>query len=233
MSSRARFQPTLPAPTIRTYISLSGNPFEADLAPHRRLEQLDRGLRRADRLKSLLRVPARPRRVEHAHHDPLHVEAALRDLRDDQIGVVSIRGGDESVRLLDPAGEEGVDLERGALGEAAPALLPPTGLAALEQRDGLGVLVQDRDLVALGEHRVGDGAAYASAADDQNEHSRSTLVKAECSGPSRSHAFACPFFTRRRRGEDDLAGGLLDDVASGVADKAVTRPAPPAEDRSP
>src|SRR5918996_3787113 len=106
MSSRARFQPTLPAPTIRTYMALSGNPFEADLAPHRRLEQLDRGLRRADRLKPLLGVPARPRRIEHAHHDPLHVEAAPGDLRDDQVGVVSIRGGDESVRLLDPGREQ-------------------------------------------------------------------------------------------------------------------------------
>src|SRR5918999_4803313 len=93
ISSRARFQPTLPAPTISTYMALPRHPFEANLASHGRLEQLDRRLRRADRLQALLGIPARPGGVEHPHHDTLDVEAALRDLGDHQVGVVAVRGG--------------------------------------------------------------------------------------------------------------------------------------------
>ena len=47
-------------------------------------------------------------------------------------------------------------------------------LAPVEQRDGLGVLVEHGDLVALGEHRLGDRRAHAAAADDQDEHEAHT-----------------------------------------------------------
>ena len=76
----------------------------------------------------------------------------LRDLRDHEVGVVAVGRGDEGVRPLDSGGEQGVDLERGALGELAAALLPAVGLAPIEQRDGLGILVEHGDLVALFKH---------------------------------------------------------------------------------
>src|SRR3954453_7311903 len=91
MSSRARFQPTLPAPTIRTYIALPRHAFEADLAADRRLEQLDRGLGGTHGLEPLLGVPLGARGVENSHHHSLHVEAAASDLGDHQVGVVPVR----------------------------------------------------------------------------------------------------------------------------------------------
>src|ERR671914_759856 len=175
ISSRARFQPTLPAPTISTYMALSRHPFEADLASYGRLEQLDRRLGGTHRLEALLGVPARPGGVEHPHHDPVDLEAPPRDLRDHKVGVVAVRRGDEGVRLLDPGRQQCVDLERRALSEASAALLPAGRMAALEQGDGLGVLVEDGDLVPLREHGVGDRAAHAPATDDQNEHPACTL----------------------------------------------------------
>ena len=80
----------------------SRDPFEADLAAHRGLEQLDRDLGGTDRLQALLRVPLGARRVEHAHDDLLDVEAALGDLGDHEVGVVAVGGGDEGVGALDP-----------------------------------------------------------------------------------------------------------------------------------
>src|SRR5918999_100103 len=177
ISSRARFQPTLPAPTIRTYMALSGHPFEADLASHGRLEQLDRRLGGAHRLEALLGVPARPGGVEHPHHDPLDLEAAPRDLRDHQVGFVPARGGDEGARLLDAGRQQRVDLERRALREAPAALLPAGRVTALEQGDGLRVLVEDGDFVPFREHGVGDRAPHAPATDDQNEHPACTLPR--------------------------------------------------------
>ena len=106
------------------HVHAAGHPLEADLAAHGGLEQLDRGLGGADGLQALLGVPARPGRVQHAHHHALDVEAALGDLGDDEVGVVAVGGGDEGVGLLDPGREQRVDLERRALGEAPAALLP-------------------------------------------------------------------------------------------------------------
>src|SRR4051794_34549923 len=97
ISSRARFQPTLPAPTIRTYTALPRHAFEANLPPDRGLEQLDGGLGGADGLEPLLGVPLRPRGIEYAHHHALHVEAAAGDLGDHEIGVVAVGGGHEGV----------------------------------------------------------------------------------------------------------------------------------------
>src|SRR4051812_470712 len=97
ISSRARFQPTLPAPTIRTYMALSRDPFEADLPADRRLEELDRSLGGTDGLEALLGVPLGARGVEHADHHALHVEAAASDLGDHEVGVVAVRGGHEGV----------------------------------------------------------------------------------------------------------------------------------------
>src|SRR4051794_37882932 len=124
ISSRARFQPTLPAPTIRTYMALSRDPFEADLPPHRRLEQLDGGLGGADGLEALLGVPLGARGVEHPHHHALHVEAAPGDLGDHQVGVVAVGGGHERVCLLDAGLAQGIDLEGGTDREAPAQVLP-------------------------------------------------------------------------------------------------------------
>src|SRR4051794_39862627 len=87
-SSRARFQPTLPAPTTITYtpavLSCGG-------VERGSLDEIDRVLRRTDRVQSLLGVPGGAARIEHAHDDARDVEAALRDLRDHEIGVVPVR----------------------------------------------------------------------------------------------------------------------------------------------
>ena len=112
------------------------------MSADRGLEELDGGLGRADGLEALLGIPAGAGRVEHANHHPLDIEAAPRDLRDHEVGVVAVGGGDEGVRPLDSRGEQGVDLERGALRELAAALLPAVWLAPVEQCDGLGVLVE-------------------------------------------------------------------------------------------
>src|SRR5680860_1176702 len=117
LSSRARFQPTLPAPTISAYISrssarivpvlaktcgrqagaspveerpLAADPLEPHLPAHRGLEQLDRRLGGAHGLQSLLGVPPGATRVEHTHNHAVHLEAALGDLGDHQVGVVAV-----------------------------------------------------------------------------------------------------------------------------------------------
>src|SRR5215218_1945021 len=106
ISSRARFQPTLPAPTTSAYTlpapSMSaGYALEADLATNGGFEQLDRGLRRTDRLEPLLGVPLGPARIEHAHDHAVDIEAALSDLGDHEVGVLTVGRGDEGVCLLD------------------------------------------------------------------------------------------------------------------------------------
>src|SRR3954466_3273914 len=154
---------------------LTGHSLEADLAAYGGLQQLDRGLGRTDGLQALLRVPAGPGRVEHPDDHALDIEAALGDLGDDEVGVVAVGRRYERVRLLDTGGEQRLDLQGGALGEAPAALLPALVLAALEQRDRLRVLVEDRDLVPLLEHRVRDRRPHATASNNQYKHSRSTL----------------------------------------------------------
>src|SRR3954451_4206649 len=118
MSSRARLSPTFPAPAMRTYTRRS------PLPERRRLDHVDGRLGGRDDVEALLGVPGRPARVEHAGHDLGDVEAPLGDLGDHEVGVVAVRGGDDHVGVLDARLEEGVDLERGAHGEASAAILP-------------------------------------------------------------------------------------------------------------
>src|SRR4051812_6528883 len=106
ISSRARFQPTFPAPTTTTYMELRR-------LQHGVLELRDRDLGRTHGLQPLLLVPRRTRGVEHAHHDVVDPEALLRDLRDDEVGVVAVGGGDERVGAVDAGLDQRVDLERG------------------------------------------------------------------------------------------------------------------------
>ena len=123
-------------------------------------------------MQALALVPLGPQRVEDAGDHGRHLVAALGDLGDDDVGVVAVGGGDEGVGLLDPRGDQRVGLEAGAdrelPAEVLPALLEPD----LEPGVGLGVLVEAGDLVALTQHRPGDGGADAAAADDQDEHWR-------------------------------------------------------------
>src|SRR5204863_4667288 len=105
----------------------------------------------------------------------IDVEAAPGDLGDHEVGVVAVGGGDEGVGLLDSGLEERVDLERGADGEAAADLLPGLGLVPVEEGYGLGVLVEHRDFVALGEHLLGDRGTDPAATHDEYEHSWPTI----------------------------------------------------------
>src|SRR5690606_21551502 len=89
-SSRARFQPTLPAPQTITYTAASSGSY--GIPQRGLLDEVDRVLRRADRVQALLGVPVGARRVEHAHDDARHLEAALGDLRDHEVRVVAVGG---------------------------------------------------------------------------------------------------------------------------------------------
>src|SRR4051794_19384967 len=101
ISSRARFQPTLPAPAMTTYMALH--------LLERALEHLDRVARRTDRVQALLGVPLRAGRIHDTHDDTWHLIVLCSDLGDRQVGVVAVRGGDEHVRVLDPGLAQGVD----------------------------------------------------------------------------------------------------------------------------
>src|SRR2546423_9116237 len=114
MSSRARFQPTLPAPAMITYTG----PLTSSWRQHQILGLVDRHLRRADREQPLLGVPAGAARIRDPHHDARNLEPALRDLSDDQVRVVTTRGGQEHVGLLDARLDEPVDLQCGPDREA-------------------------------------------------------------------------------------------------------------------
>src|SRR3954466_1486574 len=117
-SSRARFQPTLPAPTTMMYISVPSldGPALGALA-HGALEHVDRDPGRADGVQALALVPLGAQRVEDAGDHGRHLVAFLGDLGDDDVGVVAVGGGDERVGVLDPGRLQGLRLEAGADGE--------------------------------------------------------------------------------------------------------------------
>src|SRR4051794_37276558 len=129
-SSRARFQPTLPAPAMITYTRRSrsrvaGAADRGLRLPERRpLELVDGDRRRADGLQPLLGVPGRAPWIEHAGDDLGDLEALLGDLRHHEVRVVPVGGGDEHVRLGDARLLERLHLERRADGEAPAGRLP-------------------------------------------------------------------------------------------------------------
>src|SRR5436190_21347552 len=92
MSSRARFQPTLPAPAMITYTIGPSRQRQ-----HGLLEHVDRHGRGADRRQPLLAVPLGAPRVEHAHDHALDAIAPLGDLGDHEIGVVAVGADDGGV----------------------------------------------------------------------------------------------------------------------------------------
>src|SRR4051812_46532549 len=114
-SSRARFQPTLPAPQTITYIASSALFARAGdglvrVTEGGPLELVDRDRGRADRVQPLLGIPRGAPRVEHADDHLGHLEAPLRQLRDDEIRVVAPRRRDEDVGLVDAGLHERIDL---------------------------------------------------------------------------------------------------------------------------
>src|SRR5947207_1343279 len=86
-------------------------------------ELADRRLRRADRAQAECSVEVGPRRIEDAHDDTLVVEALHRNLRDDEVRVVSVGGDDDRVGVLDPRLAQDVDVHPMAHHEAAAPVL--------------------------------------------------------------------------------------------------------------
>src|SRR6476660_2212053 len=95
MSSRARFQPTLPAPAMITYTTGSA------CRDHGLFQHVDRDGRGTDRLEALLAVPVRAPRVQDAHDHVVDAVAPARDLRHHEAGVVAVGADDEAVGLGD------------------------------------------------------------------------------------------------------------------------------------
>src|SRR3954447_425005 len=162
MSSRARFQPTLPAPAMITYT-------RSRLRAERRLDdQLDGGLGGRDDVEAV-GVPGGTRRVEDTGDDLRDLEAPLGDLRDHEVRVVPVRRGDEHVRAIDARLHERVDLERGAHGELAAPVLPRARVGIVQPFVGQRVLVEDGDLAALVQRPLDHRRAHATGADDEDE----------------------------------------------------------------
>ena len=172
---------------------LARDPFEADLAAHGRLQQLDRGLGRTDGLQALLGVPAwrgagraRGRRPSRPR------SAAWRSGR--SRGSCCRRRWRRRTRRP-PRCPASISA---SISSAVPTVNRPPrssqlwSCALVEQSDRLRVLVEDRDLVALGEHRLGDGRPHPAASDDQDEHAAPTLQSGRRTGctPSLCHAAA-------------------------------------------
>ena len=103
-SVRSTFEPTLPPPATSAYtVHGLDRRLGTRLASVRATAaRRDRALRRADRAQPELRVERGARRVEDADDDTVDVEAPLRDLADDDVRVVAVRGHDDGVGVLDP-----------------------------------------------------------------------------------------------------------------------------------
>src|SRR5262245_15924313 len=134
------------------------------------LQHLDRDAGWADRVDALLLVPLRAERIEDPRDHGRHVDPALRDLGDDDVGVVAVRGGDEGIGSLDPGSEQCVLLQPGPDRELTARVLPGAVEIDLEPRVRLGVLIETRHLMPLAEHRSRDGGTNPPTADDQDEH---------------------------------------------------------------
>src|SRR4051812_16392074 len=167
ISSRARFHPTLPAPAMITY---SPATVLLDLRQRGGGELLDGDLRGADGLHALLGVPGGAPRVEHARDDLRHPEAQLGDLRDHEVGVVAVGGGDEDVGLLHPGLRQRVHLERRADREAAARLFPALAQLDVEALVGERVLVEDGDGMPGAQRSGGHGGPHPAGTDDEHEH---------------------------------------------------------------
>src|SRR5207302_778643 len=178
---RATFAPTLPPPAIRTYISgpsdggrrrrlPSGGPLCLHLGHAGNLaradglcQDFDCRLRRTDGAQTALPVEVGTSRVEDADDDAVDVEPFLRDLTDDDVRVVAVRGNDDRLRLLDAGLAQHLDLH--AVTDDEPARP-----AVAEPRQRLLVLVDDGDVPTFLGQLARDRGADAAAADNQCIH---------------------------------------------------------------
>ena len=151
-SSRVRLTPTLPAPTTIRYMAQPPPPAAWRSSV---LEHVDRDPGRADRPQALGAVPLGPQRIEDPGDHRLDLVTPLGDLRDHDVGVVAVGGGDEGVGLVDSGRFERIDLQCGADGEHATGDLPAAFQPDFEPGVGLGVLVEHGNGVAVIEHRAG------------------------------------------------------------------------------
>src|SRR5262249_5688836 len=103
MRVRARLEPTLPPPAIRTYMRLAER---ALVRADGRGDGLDRARGRAHDVEPARGVEVGARRVEHADDDRRHVEELLCDLSDHDVRVVAVGGDDDGVGVLDPGGPQ-------------------------------------------------------------------------------------------------------------------------------
>src|SRR5581483_1130770 len=171
ISSRVRFQPTLPAPTMITYT------VPCPLSGERRTRRLlDRFLRRTDRMQSLLRVPSSSAGVRHSDDHAGNVETLLGDLRDHQVGVIPARGGKKDIRPLDPGRQEGIDLQCSPDREPAAGVFPGGELILVETLVRERIRVDHGNLMASRKGAACDGGSHAPGTDDEDEHGCSTLA---------------------------------------------------------
>ena len=167
----------------------------------------------------------RARRVEHAHHHALDVEAPAGDLGDHEVGVVAVRGGHERVRPVDAGREQRVDLERGADGEAAAALLP-------SPRAGRGRAGRSPRGPRRGRRPRGPRLSMELAIADPTRpqptirtNMRVSTLHTTGQGATPSRTPSRPSPPTGRRGEDHLAGRLLRPRSGSSPHEAVARPA--------
>src|SRR4051812_21993513 len=171
MSVDVRLLPTLPPPTIRMYtLALLSRHAAPGGVADRLGHDLDRPRCRTDRLQAELVVERSAGRIEHPGDDAWAVEPRPRDLRDDDVGVVSVGAHHASIGGGDPALHQQFGVEPVAMDEP-----PRPGLG--KPLDGLGILVDHRHVVAVIGHVPGDRRADAPAPHDQQLH-RSSVQRA-------------------------------------------------------
>ena len=215
-----RFRPTLPAPTMITYIRqtsvdatgpTAASSISIAFCVGQTVEQ------------ALLLVPLRAHRVEHAHDHLVDLEAALGDLRDHEVGVVPVGGRRRTRRPARcPAASSA------SISSAVPTVnWPPWSSQAARARARAALSPRGP---RRGPRPRGPGRSCCGRSPTRLGRSRrsvrtssSNLIKER--RPSRSR----PPRPRRRRGEDHAAGSLLDHVTGRLPHGAVARPAAAAQ----
>ena len=197
----------------RTYMASRTLP-RSGSAAHGRLEHLDRHLRRADGLQPLLartsaRAPGRARAPRRGR--PRSGAGRSGRSRGSCCRRRSRRRTRRRARCRPRAARR--SRARCPTVNEPPSSSQPCVLAALEQRDRLGVLVEDRDLVALARASTWRSPTRRGPQPTIRTNMRATLRRATSSvGDERSASGAVPRMPSpgRRRGEDHPAGRLLD-----------------------
>src|SRR5450756_2605732 len=119
--------------------------------------------RRAHRVDADLREQLGAQGVVDPRHHTADAVLPLRDLRDDDVGVVAVGAGDERHGVVDPRPAQSVPVECAPHDELA-------GKIVAQQMEGLGALVDDGDVEALRHEIAGEAGADAPATCDQYVH---------------------------------------------------------------